>query len=45
MLAGIVGDKVQMGNCITDSWTQTGVHYVTIRIVGQSLKRMGQSRT
>ena len=34
MLADIVGerikDKIQMGNCIADGWTQTGIHYVAI---------------
>ena len=34
MLVDIVGqkikDKIQMGNCIADGWTQTGVHYVEI---------------
>ena len=34
MLADVVGerirDKLQMGNCIADGWTHTGVHYVAI---------------
>ena len=34
MLADVVGerikDKIRMGNCIADGWTQTSVHYVAI---------------